>query len=142
MTEGSAARTVLNTPTTFTSISVLKACGSTASTDPDCRDTGVGDHDVDAPEVLDPLGRGGLHRREIAHVCGGRDHAVLTETGRHLLEQHLVEIGEHQLGALFVEAARHFRTDAVGPTRDEGDFSVYRTHGPKRTPPCETLGRV
>ena len=71
-------------------------------------------HDVDATEALDTCVGGRLHRREIAYVCGGRHHPVLTEPRRDLLQLDLVEIGEHQLGALFVEAAGHFGPDAVG----------------------------
>ncbi len=76
-----------------------------------------------------PLSTAACIADKVAHVGDDREHAILAESRRHLLEQHLVEVGQHQLGALVVQAAGHFRADTVGATGDQGDFSVHRTHG-------------
>ena len=58
----------------------------------------------------------------------------------HLLEQHLVQVGQHQLGALGVQAAGHFRADAIRAAGDQGDFSAHRTHGGRTYPGRRTDG--
>jgi hypothetical protein len=72
---------------------------------------GVGDNDVDAAELLDGLIGRGLHGGEITHVGNHGEHALVTaELGGPSRQCHLVQIGQHQFGALGVQA-----TGRLGP---------------------------
>lgn len=84
-------------------------------------DTGVGHHDVDTAEPFDRRVGRGLHRSEVTHIGdGGRD--VLTEGVGVRLQGVGIDVDEHQLGALAVQAARNLGSDTGSAARDENDF--------------------
>ena len=114
MIDGSAARTVLNTPSTLTSMTRLNAAGSTFSTDPKL-----------AMPALAPRRRfrriaprrigGGLHGGQIAHVGERGQHAVAAELGGQLVQRRLVEVGQDQIGALAVQPSGDLGADTAAP---------------------------
>ncbi len=121
---------------TLTSIRVLNAAGSTASTDPMVAIPALAITMSMPPKRSMPFVDSGLHGGEVAHVGDDRQHAVLAEAGGNVLQQRLVDVGQHQFGALVVQPTGHFRADAVRAARDQYDFSVHRTHGRQTYPPA------
>ena len=69
------------------------------------------------PNCSTALIDGRLHGGQIADVGDGGEHAVLAESAATSLSLRLVEVGQHQLGALVVQSTSHFRADAVARRR-------------------------
>ena len=88
-------------------------------------DTGIGDDGVDAAELLDGLCGRGLHGGEIADVGNhGQDVFVAAQFGGPFGQRRLVQVGQHQLGALGVQPAGHLGTDSLAATGDEYDLRI------------------
>ncbi len=88
-------------------------------------DSGVGDDDVDTAELLDGLVGCGLHGGKIAHVGNHGQHVlVAAKFGGPGRQRGLVQVGQHQFGALGVQPAGHLGPDALPTAGDEYDLRV------------------
>ena len=89
-------------------------------------DPGVGDHDVDTAELFDGLIGCGLHGGEITHVGNHGQHvfvaAKLSGSGR---QCRLVQVRQHQLGALGVQPSGYLGPDSLTTTGDEYDLRLH-----------------
>ncbi len=89
------------------------------------RDAGVGHHDVDTAEFRDRLLGGGVHRGQVANIGDhGEDPLVAAEFAGDRRQRGRIHVGQHQLGALGVQAAGHLGADPVGTAGDEYDLRV------------------
>ena len=88
-------------------------------------DPGVGDHDVDAAEsVHRGIGRP-LHGGQVTNVGqGGQYVRRPAEFLGQFRQRRLVQIGEHQPGALATQSAGHFGTHTARSPGDEDDLAV------------------
>lgn len=76
------------------------------------------------PKRFDGLGGGGLHGGQIADVGDRGEHVVFAEFGGNRRQFGLVEIGEHQPGALVAQAAGDLGADSPPTAGDEDNFAV------------------
>ena len=77
------------------------------------------------PNFVDGLLGGGFHRGQVAHVGDHGEDPLVAEFAGDARQRGLVQVGQHQLGALGVQAAGQFAPDPVASTGDEYDLRVH-----------------
>ena len=86
-------------------------------------DSGVGDHDVDSAELVDGLASGSVHGGKITHVSNHGEHPVVAaQLSGPRRQCRLVQVGQHQFGALGVQPTSHLGPDSLTATGDEYDL--------------------